>query len=206
MQLWRFFLVFLLLGILVIEESFADENITIDNFEEEFQLKINQTAILESDIILVKLLGVIDSRCPWYVDCVWDGNVTISVEVVKDEEKLGTFSIIYSRGNEDLAFQNFDGYSLEAKKIDPGPENDPEILDNIQQSDYIVTLVLSDVEKNRKVPSPRAQIANQILPGDVFCKEGLELILKSTDHSPACVKSQTAEKLIERGWGTQKYL
>ena len=34
------------------------------------------------------------------------------------------------------------------------------------------------------------------------CKEGLELIFKTTDGSPACVKPITAEILIQRGWAT----
>jgi len=34
------------------------------------------------------------------------------------------------------------------------------------------------------------------------CKEGQELIFKTTDGSPACVKPTTAEMLIQRGWAT----
>ncbi|MGH9909830.1 MAG: hypothetical protein ACRD32_04250 [Nitrososphaerales archaeon] len=49
-------------------------------------------------------------------------------------------------------------------------------------------------------PSPKSQITNGILPQDVTCKEGLQLIFKSRDKSPACVKPQTAQKLVERGW------
>lgn len=50
--------------------------------------------------------------------------------------------------------------------------------------------------------SPKKQIDKGRLSENVRCNEGLELIFKSTDYSPACVKPQTAEKLIERGWGT----
>ncbi|MGI0022229.1 MAG: thermonuclease family protein [Nitrososphaeraceae archaeon] len=50
--------------------------------------------------------------------------------------------------------------------------------------------------------TPRQQISNGVLPEDVICKEGLELIFKSRDNSPACVKPQTAQKLVDRGWGT----
>lgn len=35
---------------------------------------------------------------------------------------------------------------------------------------------------------------------DVQCNQGLQLILKSKDGSPACVTPETAQKLIERGW------
>lgn len=49
---------------------------------------------------------------------------------------------------------------------------------------------------------PRQQITTGILSQDVVCKEGLKLIFKSKDNSPACVKPETADKLVERGWGT----
>jgi len=48
--------------------------------------------------------------------------------------------------------------------------------------------------------SPRAQIKSGIAPDEISCKTGLELILKSSDGSPACVKPSTIQKLIERGW------
>lgn len=38
------------------------------------------------------------------------------------------------------------------------------------------------------------------MPVDVICKDGLQLIFKSTGGLPACVKPKTAEKLVERGW------
>ena len=50
------------------------------------------------------------------------------------------------------------------------------------------------------VMSPRMQVEQGIASSDVICTEGLQLIFKSSDNSPACVKPQTAEKLIQRGW------
>ena len=51
-----------------------------------------------------------------------------------------------------------------------------------------------------KYLSPLKQINNGISSKGVLCNEGLEIILKYTDNSPACVKPVTAEKLIARGW------
>jgi len=48
-------------------------------------------------------------------------------------------------------------------------------------------------------PSLKQQLESGVAPEDIICKEGLQLIFKQ-DSSPACVKSQTAEKLIQRGW------
>lgn len=49
--------------------------------------------------------------------------------------------------------------------------------------------------------SPLKQIQQGVLPEDVLCKEGFELLLKSNSGMPACVTPKTAEKLISRGWG-----
>ncbi|NHH97165.1 hypothetical protein DYY66_1666 [Candidatus Nitrosotalea sp. FS] len=50
------------------------------------------------------------------------------------------------------------------------------------------------------VDSPLKQVKSGIAAKDVTCKENLELILKTKDNSPICVKSDTAITLIKRGW------
>jgi len=52
------------------------------------------------------------------------------------------------------------------------------------------------------VISPRIQVKHGVAPSDVICNDGLELVFKNSDNSPACVKPKTAEKLIERGWAS----
>jgi|CXWL01.1.fsa_nt_gi hypothetical protein len=49
--------------------------------------------------------------------------------------------------------------------------------------------------------SPIKQLRAGIMPGYVECKDGLQLILKIDEKSTACVKPETLEILIERGWG-----
>jgi len=48
---------------------------------------------------------------------------------------------------------------------------------------------------------PKHQLRWLADPADISCKEGLDIIIKSSTKVPACVKPTTAEKLIERGWG-----
>jgi len=52
----------------------------------------------------------------------------------------------------------------------------------------------------KKILSPKQQLKNNINPTDISCKTDLVLIFKVSDHSPACVKSTSVEKLIDRGW------
>jgi len=47
---------------------------------------------------------------------------------------------------------------------------------------------------------PLEQFKSGIKVQDVKCNAGFELVIKSTDGSPACVKPETAQKLVERGW------
>jgi len=48
--------------------------------------------------------------------------------------------------------------------------------------------------------SPRAQMLAGLSANQVMCKEGLNLVIKSVDGSPACVKASTVYKLIEISW------
>ncbi|MDH2908284.1 MAG: hypothetical protein PXX83_09355 [Candidatus Nitrosotalea sp.] len=48
--------------------------------------------------------------------------------------------------------------------------------------------------------SPLKQFESGIAANDVKCMSGFQLILKSEDGTPACVKSGTINVLIERGW------
>jgi len=50
--------------------------------------------------------------------------------------------------------------------------------------------------------SPLAQMEHGTDANAVVCKEGLQLMLKSSDGSSACVKSTSVDRLTERGWGT----
>jgi hypothetical protein len=53
-----------------------------------------------------------------------------------------------------------------------------------------------------KILSPLQQLKSGTLAKSVQCHEGLILIIKAEDGSPACVHSQNSQTLIARGWGT----
>jgi len=74
---------------------------------------------------------------------------------------------------------------------EPIQELTPEILHDM----------IENIDKNyREFDPPLKQLKEHNTPKFVHCNNGLALVFKSTDGSPACVKSITAEKLIERGW------
>lgn len=48
--------------------------------------------------------------------------------------------------------------------------------------------------------SPLMQFKSGISASDVKCQQGLGLVIKADDNSPACVKPDTAAKLVAWGW------
>src|SRR5438445_4729256 len=72
------------------------------------------------------------------------------------------------------------------------------------QEDFEVVDSKSDALINSKfVGSPAMQLKSGILAQDVKCKSNLQLVIKSEDDFPACVKPETAQKLIKRGWASK---
>lgn len=66
---------------------------------------------------------------------------------------------------------------------------------------FIFSFILVTIpESSSLVESPRVQAEQGVSIQDIKCVEGLQLVLKAEDHSPACVTSSTAQKLVARGW------
>ena len=53
------------------------------------------------------------------------------------------------------------------------------------------------------VMSPLKQFKSGIAADNVTCNQGLKLIFKAENYYPACVKSDTSQILIKRGWGIE---
>ncbi len=51
--------------------------------------------------------------------------------------------------------------------------------------------------------SPLKQVESGVAAKDVKCKEGLQLVIKSEDGSPACVSPENVTKLVKIGWARQ---
>ncbi len=52
---------------------------------------------------------------------------------------------------------------------------------------------------------PLMQYKQGITSEKISCKKGLELVLKNSNSSPACIKSSSAKILVERGWASIIY-
>lgn len=113
------------------------------NLDNQFQLKTNQIASIENENLKIEFLNITeDSRCPSDVICVWAGQVTAVINIFKNDQNLGDFSLTSQAGkHEDSAIKYFDEYSIKLIKVEPYPKS----TQKIEISDYIVTLVVSKV-------------------------------------------------------------
>ncbi|MDE1813085.1 MAG: hypothetical protein KGI05_00340 [Thaumarchaeota archaeon] len=76
------------------------------------------------------------------------------------------------------------------------------IISKILTIDSNNTITVTSVSKLGEPPqSPLKQFKSGIQAKNVTCTQGLELIFKFEDSSPACVRQQTAQTLVEHGWG-----
>ncbi|MBI4979931.1 hypothetical protein HZC30_00060 [Candidatus Woesearchaeota archaeon] len=139
----KYFLIMGLLGIIVfisgcVKQTPPETAVTalLDN---SFQLKINQTAFIESENLKIKFLNVTeDSRCPSDVVCVWGGQVTVVVNVLKNNKNRGDFNLTSRAAQGEMAIKNLERDSIKLIKVEPYPKTTPKI----ELSDYNIILIV----------------------------------------------------------------
>ena len=55
--------------------------------------------------------------------------------------------------------------------------------------------------EHKVILTPLKQMKGGVDASDVICNKGLELLMKNSDGSAACVSESTAKILLKRGWG-----
>jgi len=96
----------------------------------------------------------------------------------------------------------------EGRILSPGKCGTAEIQIRADDPDSISVVVPSmAIEKvmamgGFKIMSPKHQMMEGTALNEVVCKEGLELMKKTSDGTAACVKSTSVDRLVERGWGS----
>lgn len=171
----------------------ADISMVQTKANENFQLKINQTAYLQSENLKITLLNVQDSRCPSGVVCLWEGVARTWVNILQDNQNLGNFNLTSRNFQSGLGVLQFKNYALKLVDVEPYPQRGQ----SIALSNYSVTFMVT----NPSMLAPLQQFKLGITTDKISCKEGLQLIFKADDATPACVKPETAKILFERGWG-----
>jgi len=197
-QIFLILIGFLAITLVNLEQgSFAQSSapMSIDtNLDSEFILQINQSAEIKSEDITVTFFNVTsDSRCPSDVTCIWQGQAGIELDVQKGEvESTVSLSIGGDSSPEESIFNS---YLIQLVDLSPYPIS----TKNIQPEDYTVTIKITKYEELQNEETVLPPLKQVKLGQEPSCKENLVLI-KKYNGAPACVKPETREKLIERGW------
>lgn len=179
---------FAILSLIFQPAAFAS-SLTDANLNALFTIQVGKTVEIKSERLTITLTDISDSRCPTDVTCVWEGEIALNLIVKKggDKSKESSLEIKTSQSSKVL----FENYSIELSDVEPYPVSTMEI----KKEDYVVNLVV----KNQKDLSPLKQFKQGISLDEIKCRDSLTLIQKN-NHNPACVKPETAEKLLARGW------
>ncbi len=105
-------------------------------------LAFSKIASVEDEKILIEFADLTeDSRCPVNVICVWEGQVTVALNISIDGTESGAISLTSRAGHEKLALADINGYSIRLAKVEP-----PKTKDEIELSEYIITLIISKIQ------------------------------------------------------------
>lgn len=174
-------------GIKVTETGTDSLQYVSANIGEEFEIRSNHSAIIESENILISFLEVTeDSRCPVDATCVWQGQATVRLIWNQNGYEKDLLLIADQKNNDVL-----DDYLIYSSLR-------PNTVSNqtIAPQQYVLTLLIDKKDTESVILAPLKQIKLGVEP---HCKPGL-LLVERYDGSPACVKPLTKEKLIQRGW------
>jgi hypothetical protein len=170
---------------MVIPHAFS-EDMSNAKLGTNFEISSNQTISIQPQGIMIQLVNVTDSRCPSDVTCIWAGQASVDLAIqVNGNNNLLT--LVSTAGNSSP--KSFGSYVIHLVNVDPYPTS----TKHLQLSDYTITLKITTI-------SPLQQFKAGIAAKDVICMQGYTLAIKSNGGTPACVTSQTASKLVARGW------
>lgn len=201
--------------VLVILGTYLPHAFSDDTDKTQYTLG-SSMGITTSQGLKIQLQNIADSRCPSDVACIWAGQVNATL-VVQGPTSKGTITVSMSPGKNSTT--PFDNYIIQLVDVKPYPKSGH----SISLSDYIVTLNISQSNTGNKIRlvsdsklclagvdtcvmakklhlAPLKQIRVGIGALDVSCKDGYDLVLKSTNNMPSCVKPSTVNTLVQRGW------
>ena len=90
----------------------------VENLDNEISLFIGESATFQDHGIKLKFVDVLeDSRCPSDVDCVWEGTVSLSINIQYKSQNLGDYIL----NSSNLHKASFMGYYVKLKTLEPYP-------------------------------------------------------------------------------------
>ncbi len=103
----------------------------------DLSLYIGESVVIKNHEINLKFVDVLsDSRCPSDVECVWEGTVSLMINIEYNDQDLGDFIL----NSSNLHKASFMGYYVKFKELNPYPIS----TEIIQKSEYVATFSVSE--------------------------------------------------------------
>ena len=129
------------------EPAVSDTAVPLD---EPFVLAVGETAFAEYGVGITFASVLADSRCPADVECVWEGNAEVAIDVATDDEHAS----LSLNTNPDFATEaSYLAYTLELIALEPYPR-----ADVLTDEPYRVTLLIRATRVD-STPAPAASPA-----------------------------------------------
>ncbi|HFB99613.1 MAG TPA: hypothetical protein ENJ53_02300 [Phaeodactylibacter sp.] len=108
-------------------------------FGEEFEIPYDVEISASNSNLSIKVISIQDNRCPVGLQCVWEGNIVLGVEI-KVDNQVTVKEISSLLANGDDAAIEFEGYRF--KLLGATPEN---TADGVQATDYVFTFLIEEI-------------------------------------------------------------
>ena len=120
------------------------------------------------------------------------GNLTKVDLIEPHQSRIITGNLTFTTKDHITCFHYNAGQSIPALGYQVAAKNDP---NKIMESNYFNSKIAITIL------SPFAQINLGIPKNDVECNQGFQVVIESENSFPVCVTTNTANILVERGWG-----
>lgn len=183
----------------------VSDGTTLVSLDHPFKLKVNETAYFDSADLLFRFVNVTeDSRCPADVQCIWAGQVSVEIEVVRVStgEGLGNFALTLIGGSENSQKATIGEYVIKLVSVEPYPIS----TQTIHLFDYVATLIISSSENVDSPHSPDQSVISlgkeggeNGSPSSIAINHKTNLVYVSNRNSDnVVVINATTNKVVDR--------
>lgn len=160
----------------------ADTDFTASTFVEKYRDLLQKGGTRVS--VLIKVAGDVETTDP--------------AKRAKEIRNLQSYVLKF------LSFSNGINIVSDTQKNEITGQIYPHWIEILEERSDVISVTILDQNELPKdvVISPLQQWKQGIAAEDVECKEGFELIFKATNGNPACVRPQSAIKLVAMGWAS----
>lgn len=120
----------------------SSEHFSAAQLKSPFELRVDQSAIINSEQIEIRFLRVTeDSRCPSESLCKWEGQVTIELGILRNNQFLDHLSLTLREEHKELALRESNGYIIELQKVEPYPS----LTQEVENLNYVIVIVIREI-------------------------------------------------------------